>query len=41
VLAEAVGAELVANHVFMKRKEVRKTRDLEGDGMRDFYVHFI
>lgn len=41
VLAEAVGAELVANHVFMKRKEVRKTRDLEGDGMRDFYVHFV
>lgn len=41
VLAQAVGSELVANHVFMKRKEVRKTRDLEGDGMRDFYVHFI
>ena len=41
VLAEAVGPELVANHVFMKLKEVRKTRDLEGDGMRDFYVHFI
>ncbi|OIQ35127.1 MAG: glutamine synthetase [Roseobacter sp. MedPE-SWchi] len=41
VLSEAVGAELVANHVFMKRKEVRKTRDLEGDGMRDFYVHFV
>ncbi|WP_291731307.1 glutamine synthetase family protein [Leisingera sp. F5] len=41
VLAEAVGPELVANHIFMKRKEVRKTRDLEGDGMRDFYVHFI
>lgn len=40
-LAAAVGPELVANHVFMKRKEVRKTRDLEGDGMRDFYVHFI
>ena len=41
VLSEAVGAELVANHVFLKRKEVRKTRDLEGDGMRDFYVHFV
>jgi glutamine synthetase len=41
VLAEAVGADLVANHAFMKRKEVRKTRDLEGDGMRDFYVHFV
>ncbi|WP_083096208.1 glutamine synthetase family protein [Pseudophaeobacter leonis] len=41
ILGEAVGADLVANHAFMKRKEVRKTRDLEGDGMRDFYVHFI
>ncbi len=41
VLSEAVGAELVANHVFMKQKEARKTRNLEGDGMRDFYVHFV
>ena len=41
VLARAVGPELVANHVFMKRKEVQKTRDLEGDALRDFYVHFV
>ncbi|MFC3614104.1 glutamine synthetase [Lutimaribacter marinistellae] len=41
VLAKAVGEDLVANHVFMKTKEVRKTRDLEGDALRDFYVHFI
>ncbi|MEY8838495.1 glutamine synthetase [Cribrihabitans sp. XS_ASV171] len=41
VLAQAVGADLVANHLFMKQKEVRKTRDLEGDALRDFYVHFI
>lgn len=40
-LSEAVGAELVANHVFMKRKEVAKTRDLEGDALRDFYVYFV
>lgn len=40
-LVEAVGEELVANHVFMKRKEVRKTRDLEGDALRDFYIYFI
>lgn len=40
-LSQAVGAELVANHVFMKRKEVRKTRDLEGDALRDFYVYFV
>ena len=41
VLAGAVGADLVANHVFMKRKEVQKTRDLEGEALRDFYVYFI
>jgi len=40
-LAAAVGAELVAHQVFMKRKEVKKTRDLEGDGLRDFYVYFV
>lgn len=40
-LSQAVGPELVANHVYMKQKEVRKTRDLEGDALRDFYVHFI
>ncbi|NKX37181.1 glutamine synthetase [Rhodobacteraceae bacterium R_SAG4] len=40
-LTEAVGANLVANHVYMKQKEVRKTRDLEGDALRDFYVHFV
>jgi glutamine synthetase len=41
VLGDRVGRVLVDNHIFMKRKEVIKTRDLEGDGMRDFYVHFI
>ncbi|WP_425044558.1 glutamine synthetase [Primorskyibacter sp. S87] len=41
VLAQAVGPELVANHVFMKQKEVRKTRDLEGDALRDFYVYSV
>lgn len=40
-LSQAVGAELVANHVFMKRKEAQKTRDLEGDALRDFYVYFV
>lgn len=41
VLAQAVGADLVANHVYMKQKEVRKTRDLEGEALRDFYVYFV
>ncbi|MFN3145400.1 MAG: glutamine synthetase [Paracoccaceae bacterium] len=40
-LAEALGPELVEHHLFMKRKEVKKTRDLEGDALRDFYVWFV
>ena len=40
-LTEAVGAGLVANLVYLKRKEVQKTRDLEGDALRDFYVYFV
>ncbi|MBC6408234.1 MAG: glutamine synthetase [Rhodobacteraceae bacterium] len=40
-LVEAVGRDLVENHAFMKEKETRKTRDLEGDALRDFYVYFI
>lgn len=40
-LAEAVGAELVANHAFMKSQEVEKTAALEGDALRDFYVYFV
>ena len=41
VLGNAVGRMLVDNHIFMKRKEVKKTRDLEGDALRDFYVYFV
>ena len=40
-LVDAVGRELVENHVFMKRKEAKKTRDLEGDALRDFYVWYV
>ncbi|PIE13078.1 MAG: glutamine synthetase [Rhodobacterales bacterium] len=40
-LTAAVGQTLCDNHAFMKEKEVKKTRDLEGDAARDFYVHFI
>lgn len=40
-LQQAVGQLLCDNHIFMKEKEVKKTRDLEGDGLRDFYVWFI
>jgi glutamine synthetase len=41
VLVQAVGAELVANHVFMKTEEVGKTAALVGDALRDFYIHFV
>ncbi len=40
-LTQAVGAELVANHAFMKEREFRKTRDLEPNALLDFYVWFI
>lgn len=40
-LTGAVGPDLVANHLFMKRKEAKKTRDLEGDAQRDFYIWFL
>ena len=40
-LCAAIGAELTDNHIFMKEKEHRKTRDLEGEALRDFYVYFV
>ena len=40
-LAEAVGRDLAEHQVFMRLKEEKKTRNLEGDGMRDFYVYFV
>jgi glutamine synthetase len=41
VLAVAVGAELVANHVAIKRNEVEKTAGLESDAERDFYIRYV
>ncbi len=41
VLCEAVGEVLCANHIFMKEQEVEKTSELEGDALRDFYVHYV
>jgi glutamine synthetase len=41
VFGDAVGRLLVDNHIFMKEKEVKKTRDLEGDALRDFYVYYV
>ena len=38
-LCAAVGRDLVANHLFMRRREWRKARDLEGDRLRDFTLY--
>jgi glutamine synthetase len=40
-LTEAVGAGLVENHLYMKRAEVAKTAELEGDALRDWYIWYI
>lgn len=40
-LVQAVGAELVANHAFMKHAEVEKVAALDGEALRDFYIHVI
>lgn len=40
-LSDAVGAELVANHVFMKEAEADKTKDLGPDALRDFYINYL
>ncbi|MEL6233068.1 MAG: glutamine synthetase family protein [Pseudomonadota bacterium] len=40
-LTGAVGQLLCDNHIFMKRDEIEKTSALEGDGLRDFYIHWI
>ncbi len=40
-LCAAVGDEICANTAFMKEREYRKTRDLEGEDLRDFYIYFL
>lgn len=40
-LSEAIGSLIVQNHLSMKIKEFKKTKDLEGDEMRDFYIYYI
>ena len=40
-LVQAVGAELVANHLAAKRYEAEKTADLDGEALRDFYIRHI
>ncbi len=40
-LSQAVGAGLVANHVFMKRNEIEKTAGRDAIGVRDFYIRHL
>ena len=40
-LTEAMGSLLVENHLVMKRKEFKKTKNLEGEELRDFYIYYI
>ncbi len=41
VLTQAVGQLLCDNHVYIKRNEIEKTAALEGDALRDFYIHYV
>lgn len=40
-LMDAVGRLLCENHVYMKRHEIEKTADMQGETLRDFYIHRI
>ena len=40
-LCAAVGQGLCDNHIFMKRAEVEKTKALDGDSLRDFYIWYL
>ena len=40
-LRTAVGKTLVDNLICIKRDEIEKTSHLEGQSLRDFYIHFI
>lgn len=40
-LINAVGTELIDNHIFMREMEVTKTENLEGDDLLNFYINFI
>ena len=40
-LVQAVGAELVANHVFIKRAEIEKCAGLDHEGVRKYYIRHV
>lgn len=40
-LVSAVGELLVANHIGIKELELERTAALEGDALRDYYIHYV
>jgi glutamine synthetase len=40
-LVSAIGATLVGNHAAIRRAEIEETALLEGDALRDYYIHYI
>jgi glutamine synthetase len=40
-LTAALGQELVDNHLYMKRAEVEKTRDMDHDARRNWYIWYL
>ncbi|MGH6893948.1 MAG: hypothetical protein ACREEP_17015, partial [Dongiaceae bacterium] len=40
-LVAAVGELLVQNHIAIKEMEIQKTSALEGDALRDYYIHYV
>ena len=40
-LVAAVGELLVQNHIGIKEVEIQKTAALEGDALRDYYIHYV
>jgi glutamine synthetase len=40
-LINAVGDLLVANHIGIKEAEIAKTAALQGDALRDYYIHYV
>jgi glutamine synthetase len=40
-LVAAIGELLVANHAGIKEAEIQRTAALEGDALRDYYIHYL
>jgi glutamine synthetase len=40
-LVAAIGELLVGNHIGIKEGEIKRTAGLEGDALRDYYIHYV